>query len=145
MMANVAFSLMLPLCCLYAFLRGGPPERFVATAFIVAAVATAVTGIGLPSQDGTRWGVFAVDTALLLALIAIALRAHRIWTLPTCSLQLLTVLAHCVNALLPGIGPWPYAASIMWTSLLMPPLLAFGTYSHRRRLTLRGDDPSWRN
>lgn len=145
MIANFAFSLMLPMCCLYAALRGGAPERIVAAAFIVAAVATAFTGTGLPSREGTRWGVFAVDTLLLIALIATALRAHRIWILPTCSLQLLTVLAHCVNALLPGIGPWPYAASIMWTSLLMPPLLAFGTYCHRRRLALDGRDRSWRS
>lgn len=145
MITNIMFSLMLPLGCLYAAIRGAAPERLVAAAFVAAAVGTALTGLNLPVAGQTRWGVFAVDTALFAVLVVIALNARRLWTLPVASFQLLTVLAHVVNIILPGDRPWPYAASITITSLLMPPLLAFGTYSHRRRLTRSGADPSWRS
>jgi hypothetical protein len=144
MTANIVFSSFLPVCCLYAIVRGAAPERCVAVALVLAAIATAVTGIGLAAPGEVRWGVFAVDTALLMALLAITLRARRFWTLPLCSLQLLTVLAHCAHAMIPESPAWPYAASIMWTSLLMPPILAYGTYCHRQRLKLTGADRSWR-
>jgi hypothetical protein len=143
--ANILFSMMLPASCVYAAIRGGAPEKLVAAAFVTAAVGTALTGHGVPLQGQTWWGVFAVDAVLLITLVAISLRARRLWTLPVSSLQLLTVLAHIVNMILPGDRPWPYAASITITSLLMPPLLAFGTFSHRRRLMQNDADPSWRS
>jgi hypothetical protein len=144
MMIGIAFGVVLFAACLYAGWRGGPPERLTAAIFVLAAVSTAIVDALDPSAPGhTRFGVLAIDVITFAALLAIALYAHRIWTLWTTALQLLTVLAHVANILAPTQSAWAYAASIILSGFLMPPILGYGTWQHRKRLQTHGTDQAW--
>jgi hypothetical protein len=139
----IIFSLSLPLCCGYALFRGAKPERLISALFLAANVATVVTGFSEPRPEQTRWGVFAVDVGLLLALGAIALRANRIWPIWITSMQLFTVMAHIGNMMMPGVRPNAFRWSIVLTSLTMLWALAHQTYLHRKRIARTGADRSW--
>ena len=85
------------LCCLYAMLRGGPPERIGAAIFATAYILSLIAA----SSGGARYewvevGVFAVDVAMLLALLALALRANRFWTLWVAAFQIIGTAGHAV-------------------------------------------------
>jgi hypothetical protein len=139
------FSVSLLICCGYALLRGDTPERMISILFLVANVATVITGLSEPRLGQTRWGVFAVDIGLLVSLGAIALRANRIWPLWITSLQLFTVMAHIGNMTMPGVRPNAYRWSIIVTSLVMVWALAHQTYLHRKRIARTGAERSWSN
>ena len=143
MILHVIFSLSLPLCCAYALLRGAAPERLIAGLFAFGTLATAITGLSEPVHGQTRIGVFAVDLALLIAVGAVALRANRITPLWITSMQLVTVLAHITNMIMPGYRPTAYVWSITVTSFLMTWLLALQTHFHVGRLGRFGSDRSW--
>jgi hypothetical protein len=137
------YALSLPLCCSYALFRGGAPERLIAALFVVATAATALTGLNESVLGHTRWGVFAVDAALLIGLCAVALRANRIWPLWITSMQLFTFMAHIGNMIMPGVRPNAYRWSIILTSLVMVWALAHQTYLHRKRIARTGAERSW--
>jgi hypothetical protein len=141
--AHLIFTISLPVCCAYALFRGGTPERLIAGMFIIATAATAATGLDEPRLGQTRWGVFAVDLALFIGLGTLALKANRIWPIWITSLQLVTVLSHLINIIMPGLRPAAYVWSITLTSLFMTWALAAATYMHRRRLKQQGADRSW--
>lgn len=144
MIIDIAFGVVLLAACLYAFWQGGPPERLTGIVFVVAAVATALVDALDPSVPGhTRFGVLTVDLLTLAALLVMALRAHRIWTIWTTALQLLTVMAHVANIVAPTKVSWAYAASIILSGFLMPPILAYGTYQHHKRRRSIGSDRAW--
>jgi hypothetical protein len=142
-LSHIFFSASLPVCCAYALARGDTPERMIAALFFVAALATAATGLAEPLLGQTRWGVFAVDVALLIGLGAVALRANRIWPLWITSMQLFTVMAHIGNMIMPGVRPNAYRWSIILTSLVMVWALAHQTYLHRKRIAQTGAERSW--
>jgi hypothetical protein len=144
-MVGMIFSVLLIGSVTYALISGAAPERIVAAMLIVAALLTSIVAHDAPVQGETRWGVFMIDSVLLVGLFTVAARAYRLWPLPICSLQLLTVVAHVVNAIGPSTRPWPYVASIVLTGMLIPPILAYGTFLHRRRLMRNGADQSWRS
>ena len=143
-MIGIAFGIVLLAACAFAACAGGLPERLTALVFVLAAVLTAIVDALDPSAPGhTRFGVLAVDVVTLIALLATALYAHRIWTIWTTALQLLTVIAHVANIVAPTHSAWAYAASIILSGFLMPPILAFGTWQHRKRRLARGVDRAW--
>jgi hypothetical protein len=75
------------------FWRGRWPERSVAAAMIAAWLATALF------QNGTQlWGpqssVMIIDSLLLIALLAIALKSDRWWPMWACGFHALSVVLH---------------------------------------------------
>jgi MFS superfamily sulfate permease-like transporter len=139
----VIFTVSLPLCCSFALLRGGSPERIIAALFLIANAATFVAGTGTTQPGVTRWGVFAVDVVMLISLGAVALRANRIWPLWITSMQLVTVLAHLSTMVRPATSPEAYRWSITVTSLAMLGALGLQTYMRMKRVTRFGADRSW--
>lgn len=68
------FFAILAVCCLYAFVRGGPPERWSAAALIVAVFVTPfVPPSGTIRFQTIEYGVMAVDATLLAAIVIIAI------------------------------------------------------------------------
>jgi len=78
---------------IYALWKGGWPERAVALLFLFAAFATLVVRPEYLFHDLEK-GVLLVDSALFLALLAIALRAERFWPLWMTALQGISVAGH---------------------------------------------------
>jgi hypothetical protein len=141
---NWYFRILLCSCCGYAWWKGGGPERAAATIFFAGVVLTHLARV----LSGSWWssvdaGVFAVDIALLCALLAVALMAERFWPLWLTALHLLGTTGHVVKMADPSLIRWGYAFIIAVWSYPMLALILFGTWSHQRRLARFGADRSW--
>ena len=138
------FYIILALCCIYAAVRGGPPEQFGAAIFASAAILT-TAALSAPSA---RWGAveigaFAVDVIMLVALFALALSAERLWPLWVAALQLIGTAGHAAKLASPDVIREAYAFVMAFWSYPMLSLLVFGTWNHQRRLARFGVDKSW--
>lgn len=138
------FYIILAACCLYAAIYGGAPERIGSLIFVSAAILTTAA----LSAPAARWGAveigaFAVDVAMLLALVALALFAERLWPLWVTALQLIGAAGHAVKLVDPEVIREAYAFAMAFWSYPMLALLVFGTWNHQRQLTRFGADKSW--
>jgi len=141
---NWYFRILLVLCCGYAWWKGGGPERAAATIYVAGVLLTKVA----QNASGTWWssveaGVFAVDIAVLIGLLAVALKAERFWPLWLTAFHLLGTTGHVVKMADPSLIRWGYAFLIAAWSYPMLTLIAAGTWNHRRRLARFGADRSW--
>lgn len=141
---NYYFIALLIVCCAFAFWAGGGPERVGAAIYGVSVVFTILFASAAP----VRWhsvevGVLIVDVLVFLAFVVLALRANRFWPIWVSSLLGLGVLGHLARWLGPDVVPWAYAVMLSLWSYPIVALVALGTWSHQRRLTRHGADPSW--
>ena len=91
----------------FAFLKGDEPERVGAGAYAIGALATLLV------QDdsrlyGAQWPLILVETAMLIAYVALAWKSRRSWPIWAAALQSVVVMCH----ILPAVD-------------LRPPLAAF--------------------
>ena len=144
-MIHVAvFSSILAATCGYALWRGGAPERAAAIFFAVGFLAT----YALPFDKASSFhrverGNLLVDLAMLVALLAISLRANRFWPMWVAAVQLLAVAIHGVKAYDPTLVAWLYNVASGKISYPMVAMLAIGVARHRERITAYGSDPDW--
>lgn len=143
-MLMIVFNLLLFGSAVYAFVRGGAPERVVAAAFIAAAMASYITGPAwLTSFQRTEIVLLEIDAALLVVLVAVALWANRFWPMWIAAFQLFTLLVHIAKLYQQDILPIVYFAVISRIAYPMLLMLLAGTVLHFRRLQLYGSDPDW--
>ena len=128
------FWALLLLSCGYAVLRGRHHERLVA---LICLAATLVShSIRLPLNEryvGLEMGDVAVDFAVLLAFVVVALRSDRFWPLWIAGIQLTMSVTHILKALQPDLIPIAYAAAVRFWSYPILIILAVATYRARRR------------
>jgi len=83
------------LVCTFAFLKGDETERIAAGAYILGWFASM-----LLQTDGemykVQWGVFAVDTAMLVVLGALIWKSRKTWPVWAAACSLLIVMSHVV-------------------------------------------------
>lgn len=140
------FLAILALCLGYAALRGGAPERLCAAIFAMAYILSIIAQSGPAVRfQGVEVGVLAVDVAVLLALLALAIRADRLWTLWVAALQIIGTAGHAVKLADPEVLRSGYAIALALWAYPQLLLLLLGTWNHRRRLARSGADPSWSN
>ncbi len=144
---NYEFWALLIGTCIYAFVAGGAPERLGAAGYLLSCTASYIV---LSLAPVTRFqsvevGVFVVDVVTFLAFTCLALFAHRLWTIWVSSLLGLGVLGHLARWLGPDVIPWAYAVVLSVWSYPILAIMVFGTWNHRRRVALQGDDPAWSN
>jgi hypothetical protein len=144
MLKLLVFNSLLLVCCGYALLRGGAPERFGAGIFLVATASTVLAASGPASRFGSvELGILIVDVGMLLALSILALRAERFWPLWVTALQLIGAAGHAIKLADPEGFPWTYAFALAFWSYPMLLILALGTWRHQMRLAKFGVDRSW--
>lgn len=138
------FYAMVALCCGYAWIRGGPPERWGAAIFLAAGGLTqaALSAPGVRFND-VEVGVLIVDCAMLVALAVLAVRAERFWPLWVTALQLIGIAAHAIKASNPEGLRLAYSLALSMWGYPMLLSLAAGTWFHQRRLVRFGADRSW--
>lgn len=119
------------LVVVYALWAGGRPERLAACAvtlaYAVSPYAQYVTTLIEP-----QYGVLAVDGALFLALLALALTTDRRWLLFATAAHGLGVMTHLAATADPALLPRAYLSANIATSYLVLGALAFGAWRHRR-------------
>jgi len=141
---NYYFPALLLICCLYAFVAGGSPERIGAASYAIACIATRLLfAMQSTKFRSVEFGVFIVDVLVFVAFVILALRANRFWPIWIGALLGLGVLAHLARWAGPGTIPWAYqlVASI-WSYPILA-IIAIGTWRHQRRLARFGVDRSW--
>lgn len=143
-MRVLIFNILLIGTCCYAFIRGGAPERIVAALYLTAAGVSVAWHARIADLFGSpAYGLFAIDTLLLLALAVVALRANRGWPMTVAAMQLIMISVHLIRMINPEVIRWVYAVMLALWSWPMVLILAYGTHRHRRRLKSNGVDPSW--
>lgn len=98
-----------------------------------------------PSLQGVDLGHLFIDLSACAAMIVIALRANRMYTLWLAGLQILAFLAHLARELVETISPIAYAILYMGPFYFQIIILAFGIWLHHRRVTLHGNYRQWRS
>lgn len=123
---------------IYAWRRGGWPERAaaaaLATMFLVDALYHAL--VRAPEWREVSLWHMSLDLAMLVALVALALRAPRVWTLWIASFQLVSAFGQLLRLLeveMPVRVYWAMTAAPSYCQIL---LLAAGIYLNDRRRTV---------
>ena len=126
---------------------GGKPER-LATVSILAwiAIDPVYRTFVAPSDFGTvDWGQVVFDCGLAGAMMAIALRANRIWPLFAAAFSLIPLLGHMAALLDNHTARQAYWAINQLPFLLVLVSLMLGTASHRQRQQIGITCPEWSN
>lgn len=140
----VVFSVLMISCTAFALWKGGPPEKVTAILFTLGAYYTAAAfSASIPTYRSVEVGVLIVDLFLLVALVALALRADRFWPLWVAALQLVGTAAHAAKFVDPNIAGRTYAFLLAVWAYPTLLLIFVGTLRHRRRLARFGADKPW--
>lgn len=128
----------------YAWLRGGGPERAVAIILVADVLLDPLLHLFLAKRfsmvDPTH---LMLGAFYLAAFVVIALRARRLWTLWLCAFHGLSVLSHVAKALDLGIHPVIYAGlQVIWSYAILA-LLIFGIWNRQRLSETRPAPGSW--
>jgi hypothetical protein len=89
-------------------------------------------------------GWLIADTLLLVALIWLALRANRVWTIVLAGLHLAAVFVHLAKAAYPQLPPFGYALFLQLWAYPMLLTTAIGIRCHQVRLRRFGTYPDWK-
>ena len=144
MLRIAGFLTLLFLAIVYALRKGGGPERAMAFILLAMLATDQLLHLIAPVRFSTLdVGHLAIDLTAAAATLALALTAHRFWPLIAAALQFLPLLAHVSRASDIAVHPIAYLTMQVFASWLLPPLLALGTWRHRKRLRTCGSDRSW--
>jgi hypothetical protein len=128
------FWALLLLTCGYALWRGRRYEQLAAVICIAASVISVLARAPLHQRyAGIEIGDLIVDTAVLLAFVAIALRSDRFWPLWVAGLQLTLSVSHLFKAIQPSLIPLAYAAAERFWSYPTLIIIAIGAWRQHRR------------
>ena len=117
----------LMIVCGLAFWRGHDDERLAAAATLANWAITLV--VFRSRSDDTQWAVMAVDSALLVLMVWLALRSNRYWPLFSAGFALLTVVTHIAHALDTGVSGWAYLTAILIWSYLSLFTIGYGAWT----------------
>jgi hypothetical protein len=130
------FRLLLAGCCAYAAIAGGRSERTTAVIFLTGYLLTLLfEGPMLQRFAHFQWTLGAVDLAMWIAILPIALRSPRYWPLWIAAFQFLQMISH-LTALAPGTLRLAYAIAAQMWAYPMLIILAVATLRHRIRRSM---------
>ena len=129
------FWALLLLTCGYALWRGRRYEQWSALVCIAASIASVLFRVSdRSSYVGVENSDLIIDSLVLFAFIAIALRSDRFWPLWVAGLQLTISMSHLLKAIQPSLVPLAYAAAERFWSYPTLIIIAVGAWrQHRRR------------
>lgn len=129
---QVIFTVVVVVMFALVFHRGGRWERLGAVALFLAAFITPFVQDKPRLVESPQYGVLAVDTALFLALTAIALKGDKWWPLWAAGLQPVGIFVHVARIIDPFVLPHAYYRGLsIHTYLVIAPLLV-GAWTHKR-------------
>lgn len=138
MVRFLAQALLISVVFIAAWRVGGKPERYVSTVYLfmlVGSTANAFSGGADTEADYAGLHVlhFALDAAAFVAILAIALRYDRWWTIWVGSVQLIAVMAHLLRAFEMPMPQLAYAIMERWPVWLAVIITGAATIAHHRR------------
>lgn len=144
MQTVVLFSVIQTAVSGFAFWKGGPPERIMASMLLVAFVASVY--IGAQGQDDfitIAIPILMVDGMLFAGMVGLALKADRYWPLWIAGIHATTLTTHLIKALNPSLLPTVYALAAALSSFPIMIILVVATFRHQERVRQHGTDFSW--
>lgn len=131
------FWALLLVTCGYALWRGRKYEQLSAVVFITASVASVWARSPVHERYlAVETSDLAIDSFVLVSMIAIALRSDRFWPLWVAGLQLTISMSHLLKAIQPDLLPLAYAAAERFWSYPTLIILFIGAWrQHRRRVS----------
>jgi hypothetical protein len=137
------FWLLLLASCGYALWRGRKYERIAALVFVTATVLSILGHSPRLRYVEIEVTDLIVDTAVLFAVIAIALASDRFWPLWVAGLQLVLSLSHLMKAIHADMLPTVYgAAERFWSYPILVILLVGAWRQNQRSRKGRGPIPA---
>lgn len=133
-------ALLLCVVLIAAWRKGGKPERYVATTYFIMLIAASAYRLFWPPtapsniEDFHQFRAW-LDLVALFAIVGVALRYDRWWTLWVGSAQFLAVMAHVLRALEMPIPLVAYAVMERWPVWLAILLTGLGTILYHHRAT----------
>jgi hypothetical protein len=144
MATKYIFWALLLVTCGYALWRGRKYEQLSALVFLTASVVSVLARSPMHERYLTveRTDLL-IDSLVLVALVAIALRSDRFWPLWAAGLQLTISMSHVLKAIQPDLLPLAYAAAERFWSYPTLIILFIGAWrQHRRRISERHEAPA---
>jgi len=133
-MTKYFFWTILLITCGYALWRGRKYEQLSALVFITASVASVVARAAVNERYlAVARSDLVIDSLVLIALVAIALRSDRFWPLWAAGLQLTISMSHGLKAIQPDLLPLAYAAAERFWSYPTLIILFVGAWRQHRR------------
>jgi hypothetical protein len=111
----------------FAFLKGDEPERIAGGAYVLGWFASLlIQGDG--AVGGTQWGMMAIDTIMLLVLVALVWKSRRAWPVWASALQSLVVMSHILTLvdIRPPASAFYAVINLAGTGILLA--IAVGTF-----------------
>lgn len=144
MATKYIFWALLLVTCGYALWRGRKYEQLSALVFLTASVVSVLARSPMHERYLTvERSDLLIDSLVLVALIAIALRSDRFWPLWAAGLQLTISMSHVLKAIQPDLLPLAYAAAERFWSYPTLIILFIGAWrQHRRRILERHEAPA---
>jgi hypothetical protein len=140
----IIFWIVLIVSCGYALWRGRRYERIAAVVFVAA---TILSILGHSPLRGRYVAIetsdLIVDSAVLVAVVAIALLSDRFWPLWAAGLQLVDSMSHVMKAIDVDLLPKVYgAAERFWSYPILIILLVGAWRQHRRQIAEQTQTPA---
>lgn len=129
---QATFIMALILCVGYASINGGRTGKAGAIIFVVATVLSAGAASLNPTWASTSYGLFAVDTGCLLALVVLAMNSNRFWPIWALGFQTVAVATHMATMWIPDIVPVSYQALLSFWAIPILWVMVAGTRKDRR-------------
>jgi hypothetical protein len=136
----------LSLAVLFAFLRGGGPERWIAGVLMGMFVVDRAGHLLSGSDDlAVLYGLhLAIDLLGFATMILVMVRARRFWPIWACSFQLLSLVSYATPLMSERLSPVVPDVLAIAPSYLICASLILGTALHQARLRRHANDPPWR-
>jgi hypothetical protein len=130
----IIFWAILLLSCGYALWRGRKYERIAAIVFLTATIVSVAGHLLFQIRyESIDVGEVAVDSGVLIAVVAIALASDRFWPLWVAGLQLVDSMAHLMKAIDVRLPAWGYAIAERFWSYPILIILFIGAWRQHRR------------
>lgn len=131
---------------IFAFRKGGEPERLVAAVLLAAAGLDVFNHIlfGEPAFFLVNPGHLVIDAWSMIALMWVALRANRAWPMWVSAAQIIVVLGHVSKIIELSLVRFGYYAMTQVPLNVQAAALLIGTIAHMRRQERIGNYNAWR-
>lgn len=117
--------------CYLAWRSGGPDERRGAAILLIGSILSVIACSPLPRRfQGGEPGLLAVDLAVLLSFVTLALRSTRPWPIWVAGFHLVAVATHVAVLAQPLILPRAYALAQGFWAYPMMLALGWGCWRH---------------
>lgn len=126
------YNVALLLCSVYASINGGRTGKIGAAIFISATVLSSAAALINPNWAGISWGLLAVDSGCLLALLILALTSDRYWPIWAMGFQTVAVATHFATLSAPDFVPKSYQALLSFWAIPILWVMVVGTRKDRR-------------